>query len=78
MDFDDTPEEAAFRAQAREWLAANEDASAMTPERIAALEAAAAENDASAGAVLESMLEAAPAGLDEIASPVAGRRFSRS
>ena len=65
-------------AQAREWLAANEDASAMTPERIAALEAAAAENDASAGAVLESMLEAAPAGLDEIASPVAGRRFSRS
>src|SRR2546423_6114286 len=50
-------EEAA--AQAREWLAANEDASAMTPERIAALEAAAAENDANAGAGLEAMLEPA-------------------
>ena len=56
----------------------------MTPERIAALEAAAAENDASADAVLESMLEptarrerpASP--LDEAVSPVAGRRFSRS
>src|SRR5947209_6978054 len=67
----------AAAAQARDWLAENEDASAMTPERIAALEAAAAENDASAGAGLESMLEAAPAGLDENASPVAGRRFSR-
>ena len=67
-------------AQAREWLVENEDASAMTPERIAALEATAAENDASAGAVLEAMLEPAPApaGLDESASPVAGRRFSRS
>jgi hypothetical protein len=60
----------------------------MTPERIAAMEAAAAEDDAMADAVLESMLE--PAGserpgaaisttrLDEAASPVAGRRFSRS
>src|SRR5437667_6392308 len=41
-------------AAAREWLAENEDRTAMTPERIAALEAAAAEHDASAGAVLES------------------------
>jgi (E)-4-hydroxy-3-methylbut-2-enyl-diphosphate synthase len=67
-------------AQAREWLAENEDTTQMTPERIAALEAAAAESDASAGSVLESMLETgAPApGLDETASPVAGRRFSRS
>src|SRR5213079_2882252 len=32
-------------AQAREWLAENEDATAMTPERIAALEAAAARDD---------------------------------
>ena len=46
----------AAAAEAREWLAENEDATAMTPERIAALEAAAAENDALAGAVLESML----------------------
>src|SRR6516164_11175607 len=40
-------------AEAREWLAENEDASALTPERIAALEAAAAENDAGADAVLD-------------------------
>jgi (E)-4-hydroxy-3-methylbut-2-enyl-diphosphate synthase len=45
-------------AEARAWLAANEDATAMTPERMAALEAAAAENDAEAGAVLEAMLRA--------------------
>jgi (E)-4-hydroxy-3-methylbut-2-enyl-diphosphate synthase len=69
-------------AEAREWLAENEDASALTPERIAALEAAAAENDASADAVLESMLEPAREAahatvLDESDSPVAGRRFSR-
>jgi (E)-4-hydroxy-3-methylbut-2-enyl-diphosphate synthase len=78
-------------AEARAWLAANEDATAMTPERIAALEAAAAENDARAGAVLESML-AAGAGDDEPAAEpalagakasnggakkVAGRRFTR-
>jgi (E)-4-hydroxy-3-methylbut-2-enyl-diphosphate synthase len=79
-------------AEARRWLAENEDSTAMTPERIAALEAAAAENDASAAEVLASMLE--PAGatsgngaadghdrtpqLDEAVSPVAGRRFSRN
>lgn len=45
-------------AAAREWLAENEDATAMTPERLAALESAAAR-------------------LDEVASPVAGRRFTR-
>ena len=33
-------------AEAREWLAANEDATAMTPERIAALEREAAEREA--------------------------------
>jgi (E)-4-hydroxy-3-methylbut-2-enyl-diphosphate synthase len=48
-------------AEARVWLAENEDPDAMTPERIAALEAAASR-----------------APLDEIDSPVAGRRFSRS
>src|ERR1700683_1068451 len=47
-------------ADARRWLDENEDATAMTPERIAAMEAAAAQEDATAGAVLESMLE--PAG----------------
>src|ERR1700678_3499988 len=45
-------------AEAREWLAENEDATAMTPERMAALEAAAA--------------DAEPVGLDEAVSPVAG------
>jgi (E)-4-hydroxy-3-methylbut-2-enyl-diphosphate synthase len=77
-------------AEAREWLAENEDATQMTPERIAALEAAAAADDATADSVLASMLEpsvddtagaaaAAPApALDEAVSPVAGRRFSRS
>src|SRR5438093_9206236 len=45
-------------AEAREWLAENEDETAMTPERIAALEREAAEREA--------------------ASPVAGRRFSRT
>src|SRR5512140_3700389 len=39
-------------AEARAWLAENEDETAMTPERIAMLEAAAAENDETAGAVL--------------------------
>jgi (E)-4-hydroxy-3-methylbut-2-enyl-diphosphate synthase len=83
----------AAAADARRWLAENEDATAMTPERIAALEAAAAQEDASAGAVLESMLVGdgpvepvgATAGsgepgvvLDEAVSPVAGRRFNRA
>jgi (E)-4-hydroxy-3-methylbut-2-enyl-diphosphate synthase len=67
----------AAAAEARAWLAENEDSTQMTPERMAALEAAAAEE---ARDVLESMLEpaAAGAGIDEDASPVAGRRFSRS
>ncbi|MEA2358366.1 MAG: (E)-4-hydroxy-3-methylbut-2-enyl-diphosphate synthase [Solirubrobacteraceae bacterium] len=46
-------------AEAAAWLAENEDATAMTPERLAALEHEAAR-------------------LDEDASPVAGRRFSRA
>ena len=64
-------------AQAREWLAANEDATAMTPEKLAALEAQAASQDTEAQTVLTSML--APAvEIDEAVSPVAGRRFTRS
>ncbi len=43
----------AAAAEARAWLAENEDETAMTPERIAAMEAAAAENDAAADAVLD-------------------------
>jgi (E)-4-hydroxy-3-methylbut-2-enyl-diphosphate synthase len=52
-------------ADAREWLAAEEDETAMTPERMAALEAAGADANA-------------PIPLDETVSPVAGRRFSRA
>src|SRR5437764_868659 len=54
-------------AEARAWLAENEDATAMTPERIAAMEAEAAKLQAEA-----------PPRLDEEASPVAGRRFTRA
>src|SRR2546427_3047308 len=68
-------------AEARRWLAENEDATAMTPERIAALEAAAADNDQAAAQVLRSMREPAsdPEQLATVpaSSPVAGRRFSR-
>jgi (E)-4-hydroxy-3-methylbut-2-enyl-diphosphate synthase len=64
-------------AEAREWLAANEDETAMTPERLAAMEKAAArEHDdldpaGAAGAVK-------PIRLDEDQSPVSGRRFTRA
>src|SRR5437588_71766 len=51
-------------AEARAWLAENEDETAMTPERLAALEAEAADGE--------------PAALDEQISPVAGRRFTRA
>jgi (E)-4-hydroxy-3-methylbut-2-enyl-diphosphate synthase len=60
-------------AEAREWLAENEDDTQMTPERIAALEAAAAEDDDAAGAVLESMLAGSPqGGPDATGAPVNG------
>ena len=82
----------AAAAEARAWLAENEDATAMTPERIAALEAAAAENDEAAGAGARRRCSRRTGGgaggrrerrersavvLDEDASPVAGRRFTR-
>src|ERR1017187_8755409 len=63
----------ASAAEARAWLAENEGDTQMTPEGVAAMEAAAADE---ADAVLESMLE--PVTLNEDESPVAGRRFSRS
>ena len=68
----------AAAAEARAWLAENEDETAMTPERLALLEAQAADAEAAAGEggdVLE--LPAEPVRLDEVASPVAGRRFKR-
>ncbi|HEU0250156.1 MAG TPA: flavodoxin-dependent (E)-4-hydroxy-3-methylbut-2-enyl-diphosphate synthase [Solirubrobacteraceae bacterium] len=55
-------------AEAAAWLAENEDAEAMTPERLAALEAQKAREEA-------DFLKPA---IDEDASPVAGRRFSRA
>jgi (E)-4-hydroxy-3-methylbut-2-enyl-diphosphate synthase len=58
--------DAAAAAEATEWLAENEDETAMTPERLAALEAAAAKEPEAA------------ARLDEALSPVEGRRFTRT
>jgi (E)-4-hydroxy-3-methylbut-2-enyl-diphosphate synthase len=55
-------------AEAAQWLAENEDETAMTPERLAAMERAAA-NQAPAIAT--------PTRLDEKDSPVDGRRFKR-
>src|SRR6195952_129776 len=54
----------AARAEAAQWLVENEDDTAMTPERLAALEAEQAEKDADA--------------IDEAVSPVTGRRFTRA
>jgi len=56
-------------AEAAAWLSENEDTSAMTPERLAQLEAQA--NDAAGGG--DAVLQ-----IDEQASPVAGRRFTRA
>ncbi|HET9719746.1 MAG TPA: flavodoxin-dependent (E)-4-hydroxy-3-methylbut-2-enyl-diphosphate synthase [Solirubrobacteraceae bacterium] len=74
-------------AEARAWLADNEDATAMTPERLAQLEAEAADaesggaSDGSGSAGergdLISVAAGSPRRLDETASPVAGRRFKR-
>ena len=63
-------------AEARAWLAENEDLTAMTPERIAALEAAAAQDDANAEELLDSMLSPRRPSTRRV-SPVAGRRFTR-
>jgi (E)-4-hydroxy-3-methylbut-2-enyl-diphosphate synthase len=60
-------------AEARAWLAENEDATAMTPERLAAMEAeAAGEESGGIMRVVDSTR------LDESESPVAGRRFTRA
>jgi (E)-4-hydroxy-3-methylbut-2-enyl-diphosphate synthase len=56
----------AARAEAAQWLAENEDDTAMTPERLAAMEAEQARKEADA------------AGIDESVSPVDGRRFTRA
>jgi (E)-4-hydroxy-3-methylbut-2-enyl-diphosphate synthase len=61
-------------AAARQWLAENEDETAMTPERLAALEAKAAETEAGEA---DGAAPAPVAPADEL-SPVAGRRFTRA
>ncbi len=58
-------------ADARVWLAENEDPDAMTPERIAALEAQAARAQ-------PALSEPPRPTVDEAESPVAGRRFTRA
>jgi (E)-4-hydroxy-3-methylbut-2-enyl-diphosphate synthase len=60
-------------AEAAAWLEQNEDASQLTPERMAALEEAAADgvNDGDASAAPRTPI-------DEAVSPVAGRRFTRA
>jgi (E)-4-hydroxy-3-methylbut-2-enyl-diphosphate synthase len=60
----------AAAAEAAAWLVENTDDSQMTPERMAALEKEAA--------LLEEADPVAPAAVDESASPVAGRRFTRA
>jgi (E)-4-hydroxy-3-methylbut-2-enyl-diphosphate synthase len=59
-------------AEGAAWLEANEDATAMTPERLAALEAAESAAHDGGDDVLEALA------IDEAVSPVAGRRFSRA
>jgi (E)-4-hydroxy-3-methylbut-2-enyl-diphosphate synthase len=67
----------ASAAEAAQWLAENEDETAMTPERLAAMEAAAADQEANEEAVQQASGDAAVK-LDEAISPVAGRRFTRA
>jgi (E)-4-hydroxy-3-methylbut-2-enyl-diphosphate synthase len=72
-------------AEGAEWLERieEENADELTPERIAAMEAAAASEDALAEGESLPMatgggVERRPARLDEEASPTAGRRFTRA
>ena len=64
-------------AQGAEWLARieAENADQLTPERLAAMEAANADSEESDSQLLSVI---APQRLDEAVSPVEGRRFSRS
>jgi (E)-4-hydroxy-3-methylbut-2-enyl-diphosphate synthase len=63
--------------EAAKWLAENEDATAMTPERIAAMEAAAAKAQED-GPPDAGQQDGGRVRLDEEVSPVAGRRFTRA
>ena len=71
--------DASEAAQGAEWLERieAENAGELTPERIAAMEAAAAD-DGVGDAALISVIDAERVRLDEDVSPVAGRRFMRA
>jgi (E)-4-hydroxy-3-methylbut-2-enyl-diphosphate synthase len=70
---------AAQAAEGAEWLERieAENAGELTPERLAAMEAAAADDD-DADRALVSAIQPERARLDEAVSPVAGRRFTRA
>ena len=68
--------EAAAAAQGLEQIEA-ENAGDLTPERLAAMEAAAADSE-TADLDLVQRIESSPARLDEAQSPVVGRRFTRA
>jgi (E)-4-hydroxy-3-methylbut-2-enyl-diphosphate synthase len=55
-----------------------ENAGELTPERLAALEAAAADDENADRELVPALDDEAPARLDEAVSPVAGRRFTRT
>src|SRR5262249_19174787 len=67
-------------AEGAEWLQKIEDENAdeLTPERIAQMEAEAAEGTEDPAAPGREAEDAAGVKLDEDASPVAGRRFTRA
>ena len=71
--------DASEAAQGAEWLERieAENAGELTPERIAAMEAAAADDDVGDAALI-SVIDAERVRLDEDVSPVAGRRFMRA
>jgi (E)-4-hydroxy-3-methylbut-2-enyl-diphosphate synthase len=68
----------AAAAEATAWLEANEDATQLTPERLAALEEAANEAADGGDEALGADRGTARPPIDEAVSPVAGRRFSRT
>ncbi|MBO9532092.1 MAG: flavodoxin-dependent (E)-4-hydroxy-3-methylbut-2-enyl-diphosphate synthase [Solirubrobacteraceae bacterium] len=70
--------DAAAAAEARAWLAENEDLEAMTPERLAAIEAEKAKASGGGQDVLDALAVTKSGGVDESSSPTAGRRFSRA
>ena len=66
-------------AEAAAWLAENEDLEAMTPERMAAIEAEKSKAAGGGEDLFEGLaVTQSAAKVDEAVSPTAGRRFTRS